>query len=200
MIWTVAKNYKITSFNDNYQRIVKEQCGITLSKKTSITDFKKLFSKEEYKRFIGKYAAAFKGKNQQFEIKFTSIDGTERYREIYLHPARIKGKVEEVAAIAQDITQRKNSEKRDLEQSTKLRAFFESSAHLVWTLNKNRELISYNDNYARAVKTVCGITLKPGMKTTDLKFVFTKEDYKMLTKAHQQAFRGKPSKVEIPLS
>ncbi|MGZ3864698.1 MAG: PAS domain S-box protein [Bacteroidia bacterium] len=199
LIWTVGKNYKITSFNDNYLRTVKEQCGVNLTSNTSITDFKKLFSKEEYKRFIKKYTDAFRGKNQQFEIKFTSIDGRVRYREMYLHPARIKGKVVEVAAIGQDITDRKNSEKRDLEQSTKLKAIFESSAHLIWTINKDKELISFNKNYARAVKSICGITLKPGMKTTALKFVFSEEDYKTLSKAHEQAFRGVASRIETKL-
>jgi PAS domain S-box-containing protein len=200
LIWTVGKNYRISSFNDNYVRTVKAQCGINLTQNTSITDFKRLFSQEEYRRFIKKYSDAFKGKNQQFEIKFTSIDGTERFREIYLHPTRIKGKVTEVAAIAQDITDRKSAEKQVIEQSSKLNAVFESSAHLIWTINKEKEITSFNENYARAIKKLCGFTLKPGMKVTQFKGVFTDEGNKMLSKAHEEAFRGRATKIEIPLN
>lgn len=199
LIWTINKEMEITSFNDRYAEIVYKQCGLVLRKGSSITQFKKFFSAKEYKNFTGKYAKAFKGKTQQFEIKFTAVDGTERYREIFLHPVRVKGKVTEVAGIAQDITDRKNDENRITEQAAKLKAIFESTTHLIWTVNRNKEIISYNKNYKDTVKNLCGVELKTGMPASLLKHVFTEEDYKLLQESQIAAFKGKNAKIEIPL-
>ena len=192
LIWTINKDLQITSYNDKYAETVKDQCGIVLKPGTRIASFKKLFSLNEYTRFQQRYKEAFKGTDQQFEIKFKSTDGTERYREIFLHPTRLQGKVIEVAAIAQDVTDRKNAERRVIEQSSRLKAIFESGSQLMWTVNKNTALTSYNKNYYEAIYNMYGVHPEINTDLSKPKKKFASSEYhKFWDGKYQEAFKGK---------
>lgn len=69
------------------------------------------------------------------------------------------------------------NEKELINQAAKLSAIFESSSHLVWTVNKNFELTYFNANYKNTFKNKYGISPVIGKVAFDLiPEVFKKEN------------------------
>ena len=159
LIWTVDRNLAITSFNLNYFDYVKNVFDFEIAIGTKLMDIKsKVISKPNISFWVEKYNWLFKNKLGKkiefFEAQNEDINGKTHYREIYLHAITDhNGMVNEVAAIAQDVTDRKHSEQKIINQSAKLNAIFESGNHLIWTINNHFELTSYNKNYFNLIKS-----------------------------------------------
>lgn len=47
--------------------------------------------------------------------------------------------------------ERKRNEEKIIEQTARLNAIFESSSHLIWSVNRKRGLTNFNQNYAKAI-------------------------------------------------
>lgn len=163
LIWTIDKNLKITSFNKNYQKYIKTVFNHELKVNTLISDVhKKTTNNTNVSFWINKYKNVFKNKKDNkvdfFEIKDTSVSGKIHFREIFLHPIRSSdGKISEIAIIAQDTTERKLAEQKNLDQSAKLRAIFESGEQLIWTVNRKYIFTSFNQNFVNAMFDLYGI-------------------------------------------
>ncbi len=160
IIWTVDTDYKLTSFNQNYSNQLSKYYETEIKEGA---DFKKLYksvlNKQDYDFWMDKYASAFKGNNTLFETEKVLDSGEKIYREIYLNPTKNKkGKVIEVVAISHNITPRKQTEQKAIEQSAKLSAIFESSSHLVWTVNQKLELTYFNSNYVKTIIDKFGVS------------------------------------------
>lgn len=153
LIWTVNQNLELTSYNTNYYNLIKDNIveqnlndnpeGILIKntiKNPGLVDF-----------WHDKYKKVLSGTKDSFVHKSMDKEGNEIYREIYLHPIYYGTDVVEVSAIAQDITERINNEQKILNQSAKLKAIFESGTQLMWTINQNKQLTSFNQNYANAI-------------------------------------------------
>ncbi|MDP3567540.1 PAS domain S-box protein [Sediminibacterium sp.] len=152
LIWTFNRNYELTSFNQNYFKLLKKekQKLKVLFLKDTIVD-KKLFI-----FWKQKFDLVFKGEHQVFVHK-SIINKKTIYREIFMHPIFFEGKIIEASAIAQDITERMNNENKILEQSAKLKAIFESGTQAMWTINKERQITSCNKNYEAAILKSLGV-------------------------------------------
>lgn len=186
LIWTVNKDYELTSYNVNYLKLLNKNC----QSKTTIYLKDTILNKNLYLFWKDKFDLVFKGKEQIF-IHKSHVNGQDLYREIFMHPIYSNNKIVEVSAIAQDITVRVKNEKVILEQSAKLNAIFESGSQAMWTINKNREITSHNKNYelnSEGLKPIFG-------KSQDHKGVgslnSSKEYYDLWEKQYQIAFNGK---------
>lgn len=153
LIWSVSRDFTITSFNRNYYNYIKKIFDFDISVGIHITEVK---AKGTQNVNIGlweeKYQTVFEDKKDNsvefFEVQNVDVEGKIHYREIYLHPIRdVRGVVNEIAVIAHDVTERKHVEQKILDQAAKLESIFESSAHLVWTVDANFFLTSCNNNF-----------------------------------------------------
>jgi len=169
LIWTIDRDLRITSFNQNYYNYIKSNFNHALKTGQHIRDIKaKPQSIVKLDLWTEKYKDFFKNKKdnkaEYFEIKNTNIKGETYYREIYLHPIRsADGKIVEIAVIGQDTTERRLSEQKILEQSAKLQAIFESGKQLIWTVDRNYFFTSFNQNFSDAMYNVYRVrpTLEP---------------------------------------
>jgi PAS domain S-box-containing protein len=170
IIWTVNTDYELTSFNKNYSDQLSQHYHTRISEGMNFSKlYKEILTKKDFDFWMGKYSEAFKGKNVLFETERKLSDGDAIYREIYLNPTKNKeGKVVEVVAISHNITQRKQNEQRAQEQSAKLKAIFESSSHLVWTVNNKYELTYFNDNFKNVFETKFNIKALFGKSVLEL--------------------------------
>ena len=109
MIWTVSENIKVTSFNDNFYNSstsVPRPVHLLDAGANTIN-----INNPNYEFWIKKYAAAFAGENQHFEVH--SYDGRKHkiWSEVFLSPVfDSSGKVVEVSGIAHNITESKRAE------------------------------------------------------------------------------------------
>jgi PAS domain S-box-containing protein len=156
LIWTLNKNSEIISYNKNYAQAVKKLCGTVLKPRIKATRFKWAFTKEDYITLRNAHKEAFKGNATKIEIPLHAIDGKTYYREMHFYPISINGKIDEIAAVAQDTTERRNYEKQITEQSAKLKAVFDSGEHRIWTVDKDFVFTSFNKKFINSYKSAIG--------------------------------------------
>ena len=137
MMWTINRQNQLTSFNKNYLKSIEKQYGIQPRSNGSLFNLKLELEKSDlYELWQDKYDSAFGGEMQHFELKDRLADGHYRWREVYLNPILLgDGDIEEVSAIAHDITEKKLSEIALIESERKFRSIFESFQDVYYHAN-----------------------------------------------------------------
>lgn len=70
--------------------------------------------------------------------------------------------------LQKEIREREEAEKSLTEKTAHLSSIFESSTHLIWTVNDRYELTSFNRNFAEVVKVQHGVSVELGVKIDEL--------------------------------
>ncbi|MBK9477299.1 MAG: PAS domain S-box protein [Bacteroidetes bacterium] len=114
--------------------------------------------------------------------------------------ASANGAPEYVISICEDITEKKKIQEKINEQAAKINAIFDSSSHLIWSVDKNISLTSFNKNYSDALYSMYGVSaqipdIKDGPK---IKFA-TDEYHEFWDKKYNEAFKGIPQQFETQL-
>ncbi|UZR94531.1 PAS domain-containing hybrid sensor histidine kinase/response regulator [Chondrinema litorale] len=127
LMWSVDKRFRLTKFNKNFADSLWQY--FHFDPKTMLPLYRTF--QDQNPKFIRmwyeRYSLAFKGRPQQFEMKFTLENGEEHWREIYLNPIyNKKNQILEVSGVAHDITQKKVTEIGLAESEEKFRNIFES--------------------------------------------------------------------------
>ncbi|MBA3679723.1 MAG: PAS domain S-box protein [Bacteroidetes bacterium] len=192
LIWTINKEYELTSYNQNYFKLLSK--AAQAKKQIYLKDT--ILSKELFEFWKEKFDQVFKGQQQIFTHK-SIIDNQDVYREVFLHPIYSKNQIIEVSAIAQDITERIESESKIIKQSAKLQAIFDSSHHYIWTINQDHKLTSFNKNYFELVTALYNTKPFLGLKL-DRGALSNNQDYAGVLDYHyDKAFKGVATNFEI---
>jgi PAS domain S-box-containing protein len=79
---------------------------------------------------------------------------------------RMKSEITEInnKLLQKEIKERKEVEKNLIEKTAHLSSIFESSTHLLWTVNKKYEVTTFNQNFFNVVRLQHDIEIKPGYK------------------------------------
>lgn len=120
LIWSIDKEYKLTSFNNNFKDIVLKNFGIEAEKGVSILNIINPFLKEELLKYsIDVIAHAFEGRNGELEGPFKTVSNETIWLETFLSPIFLEdGIVKEVSCISHEITEKKEIENQ-IRQSLK---------------------------------------------------------------------------------
>ncbi len=197
LIWTVNERLEVTSFNQNFFRVVKQHHNIEIRAGYKI-DEHLTKGQESYTAFwYPRYRDALKGKKLEFE-KEDHLREKKIYRKIYINPIPNASKdVREISCIAHDITDSKIYEQKLIKQTGKLSAIFDSSHHYIWTIDRDEKLTSFNRNYFDLVTALyntqpyVGLVLDRGVLSND-------QEYTELLKHHyDKAFKGQATNFEI---
>jgi PAS domain S-box-containing protein len=190
LIWTVNKNFEITSFNKNFYDVIWQKHKIKIHVGQRIADHLKQGKKEYEEYWYPKYEEALAGKKLEFEKEDYTAE--KIYRKIYINPIfNSINEATEINCIAHDNTGSKVYEQKLISQTSKLQAIFESGSQLIWTINTDYELTSYNQNYfkllSKAAQSKKTIFLKDTIVNKDL-FEFWKTKFDLVFKGQQQIF------------
>lgn len=194
LVWTLKKDTEIISYNKKYAQAVKELCGTTLKPGVKATQFKWAFNEADYNTLRKAHKEAFSGRATKIEIPLNAINGNTHYREMHFYPITIDGKIKEIAAVAQDTTERRNYEKQIVEQSAKLKTIFESGSQRIWTINRKREITSFNKNFENGFYKAFG--KKPKLGSLALDIVAGTTNHKFWKDKYTEAFNGKSIEFE----
>lgn len=136
-IWSVDKKFRFTSFNQNYEVAFKKYYGFNPKIGTSIYEVANDHLTEEVKSFwIKKYEEAFTGKFVNFQTNNLDKDGKMVWREVFVNPIFLpNGRIEELSVIANDITEKKESESALIASEEKFRTIFESFQDIYFRCN-----------------------------------------------------------------
>ncbi len=143
IMWSVNKRLLLTSFNQNYNELMKAQLNISPQLNFSTEKFGfRLVGADNRKILEEKYKKAFKGNKKYFEVQLNNIESTNLWLEVYLNPIFLAdGSIEEVSGIARDITSKKNAELALQESEEKFRDIFESFQDVYCRINAQGEII-----------------------------------------------------------
>ena len=124
-MWSLNRNYELTSFNRNFASTFAQRSGEELQPFTRLDDSTLISLHENsYTFWHDKYKMAFEGQPQHFEVH---LQYPESWREVYFNPIYLEdGSFEEVSGIALDITDKKGSQMALAENEEKFRHIFES--------------------------------------------------------------------------
>ncbi len=93
---------------------------------------------------------------------------------------------------------RKQKEEDLLRQTSRLNAVFDSSSHLIWTVNLKRQLSSFNKNYVDLLVQKLGTPPEINMSIEKLGWkLISPEDRPVLREKYNAAFTGKPQYFEM---
>ncbi|MGV3538820.1 MAG: PAS domain S-box protein [Rufibacter sp.] len=96
--------------------------------------------------------------------------------------------------------ERKRNEEHITLQNARLKAIFESGNHLMWSVNRQYRLTSFNQNFVNEILSWSGRQPAMAMKLKEVVDTFLSSDYYELVKEkYQQAFAGQPQQFEIEL-
>jgi PAS domain S-box-containing protein len=200
LFWTVNKNISLTSFNKNYEQAIFDLYGVKPEINKDPLKPKKHFASEEYHKFWQeKYEEVFKGRPLNFETNTLNKNGDRIFRDIFLNPIYDKkGKIIEVSGIAHDITDKKLAERKVQEQAARIKSIFESSAHIIWSINRNYELTSFNQNFVKSF-SASPIELQPRL-LLDVRKTYKdlgKEEQEIWKTHYEKALEGYPQQFEL---
>lgn len=102
-------------------------------------------------------------------------------------------------SVFQDITERLNTEREKQSQAAKLRAVFESSSHVIWTVDRNFCLTSYNKNFDEHMIKRYDVEPHIGLSLVKGDAVSTTEYNSYWINKYEQVLNGHPQYFETKL-
>jgi PAS domain S-box-containing protein len=90
------------------------------------------------------------------------------------------------------VIERKRNEEKIIAQTARLNAIFESSSHLIWSVNRKRGLTSFNHNYAEAIYNKFHIYPEQDFTLENPKILMLSNDeyHDMVNRSYSEAFEG----------
>lgn len=173
-IWSLDRQYRFTSYNQNYADAFEEYYGFEPKIGLQLADMQgKLISKAGVDFWKKKYDQAFRGETVHFQHSIKRSNGTKVWRDIFLNPIYMPdGSIHEISAIANDVTEKKQSETALKESEEKFRNIFESFQDIFFRCNSRGKISLVSPS----VKRVLGYAPEEliGKKITD--FFISKSD------------------------
>lgn len=115
VMFTLNDKDEITSFNDNFRRLMEDEFGRKVELGMSfISNISKLIIDESYKNQTHLFKKALKGKAKDFELPLKSKNEESHWYHIFLNPISNDTQQNEISCIAYDISDRKKIDKQIL--------------------------------------------------------------------------------------
>lgn len=149
MIWSVNESLELTYFNELYKQQVDKRFDINIDLGNIVYELAEFMDESILELWRNRYHRAFQGEQVRFELEFKDYTGIENTAEVSLNPIfNEEGQIIEVAGISQTVTYKKAAEKKLKAQAAKIQAIFDSTAMLIWTVDKEYHIVSYNKIFA----------------------------------------------------
>ncbi len=111
MIWTLDREFRITSYNEHFQRTTQRTMGLAFEHGDDfVTTMRERIAGGVQEPIVGRYRAALKGQPQQFEVELIGTGDRHIWVETFLNPITTNGRVQEISCMAYGITDRKEAE------------------------------------------------------------------------------------------
>jgi PAS domain S-box-containing protein len=132
--------------------------------------------------------------------RVTGIIGVKSYDDPKMFDARDLELLEFISGQVAIAIARKQSEQELSKYVARLNAIFDSSSHLIWSVNKTLQLTSFNKNYSDLIQNQVGVT--PTLQVSAEKFgwrMVGANNRRVLETKYRQALRGEPQYFEFKI-
>lgn len=112
IMFTLSNTDKITSFNNNFRRLMEDEFGKEVELGMSfISNISGLINDESYQGQLRLFKNALKGRAKDFELPLKTEQGVSKWYHIFLNPISTDDSSSEISCIAYDISERKEIDK-----------------------------------------------------------------------------------------
>ncbi|GGB88817.1 PAS domain S-box protein [Dyadobacter sediminis] len=132
--------------------------------------------------------------------RVTGIIGVKSYDDPNMFDTRDLELLEFISGQVAMAIARKQSEEELSKYVARLNAIFDSSSHLIWSVNKSLQLTSFNRNYADLIQNQLGV--KPSLQSSSEKFgwrMVGNSNRRTLETKYRQALKGEPQYFEFKI-
>jgi PAS domain S-box-containing protein len=198
MIWSVNDVFELTYFNEFYNKQVNKRFNIKIALGDRVYELGEYFDEATREIWRERYSRAFQGEQIRFELEYEDAAGKEHSAEVSLNPIfDDEGQIIEVAGISQAVTYKKVAEKKLKAQAAKIQAIFDSTAMLIWTVDKDYHIVSYNKIFADQHFKLLGREVSIGSNFLELLRKHLREDaYEDLCDYFKGSFKGEKQQFE----
>ncbi|MGB6035422.1 MAG: histidine kinase dimerization/phosphoacceptor domain -containing protein [Cryomorphaceae bacterium] len=198
MIWSVDSSFELTFFNEFYRKKINRRYAtqIMLGHKVfELTEETEGHIREMWK---DRYKRAFEGEQVRFELDYEDTRGKTHTAEVSLNPIfDDEGNIIEVAGISQAVTYKKAAEKKLKAQAAKIQAIFDSTAMLIWTVDLDYHIVSYNKIFANQHFKLLGREVSIGSNFLEIvNNNVSEEAHQDLCDYFDSAFKGEKQQFE----
>jgi len=198
MIWSVDSLFELTFFNEFYREKINKRYDAQVMLGHKVFELGE--ENEEHMRELWKdrYKRAFDGEQLRFELDYQDTRGKTHTAEVSLNPIfNDEGTIIEVAGISQAVTYKKAAEKKLKAQAAKIQAIFDSTAMLIWTVDLDYHIVSYNKIFANQHFKLLGREVSIGSNFLKILNNHVSEDaHKDLCDYFTSAFKGEKQQFE----
>ncbi|HEY5405673.1 MAG TPA: PAS domain S-box protein [Ginsengibacter sp.] len=150
-----------------------------------IFDYTERARKDLFEETIAK---VLKGEEIEYEQSFTSPNGSVKWLELSIIPVRENEEVTGICINGSDITEKKKIQQEREFDAENLKALINNTDDLIWSVDKNFRLITYNNSLGRYVKKPSGKGLLNEIKL--LTSHFGKVQLDRFKEYYERAFKG----------
>jgi PAS domain S-box-containing protein len=198
MIWSVNEKFELTFFNEFYEQGVSKRFNTEVALGKKVYEMGNSISKSRRAIWKERYQRAFQGEQLRFESEYKDAMGKEHTAEVSFNPIfDDEGNIIEVAGISQAVTYKKAAEKKLKAQAAKIQAIFDSTAMLIWTVDTDYHIVSYNRIFADQHFKLLDREVSIGSNFIELlKNHLNEEAHGELDNYFKLAFKGKMQQFE----
>lgn len=140
MIWTLDRQFRITSFNEHFHASTKRAMQLELGLGDDfLGQMLKRVADKRSAVYGAHYKAALDGIPQQFEVELSNHAGRSLWVETFLNPITVDGEVTEISCLAHGITDKKEAQGKLLENLNEKEVLLKEVHHRV---KNNLQIIS----------------------------------------------------------
>jgi PAS domain S-box-containing protein len=201
LVFSFNKEMSLTSFNTNMIKFIHDVYEVKPILGLKMDDKRMITTPENHQLWMSKINEVFKGQSVSFETSFRNRKGESTTWEIFLSPVlMMEGPIQEIAGVGHNISDKKQAEKEMRDQRAKLEAIFETTSNLIYTIDKDFKLTSFNKIYEKQTYKDLGVKPYIGAATDlEVKKSFPTEQYDYYVKAHLSALKGNPQQYDYKI-
>ncbi|HXU28503.1 MAG TPA: PAS domain S-box protein [Bacteroidia bacterium] len=161
IIFSMDKNYNVVQCNEVLREIALYRTGKEMYPGMNFFDFLPPEMRQELKKT---YDLALKGENV-VAVETFFHPKTKKYRtyEANYNPIIINNKIVGVSVFSKDVTEQKEIQQKILNTQTQLAAIINNTTDIVVSIDKNYNVVQFNQLLFQMVKGRDGVELKEGM-------------------------------------
>ncbi|MEO8760822.1 MAG: PAS domain S-box protein [Bacteroidia bacterium] len=194
IIFSMDRNFNVVQYNSVLEEIAEQRSGKKIKPGMNFLDFLPV---ETHKWLKATYKRTLKGENVvATETFFHPKTKINRTYEANYNPIIINGKITGISVFSRDITEQKEIEQKMLATQTQLAAIINNSSDIVVSIDKDYNVVQFNQLLFDMVKHRSGKIIKEGMSIYETMEV---ENHKDVTNIYKRVFTEGKSIVAVEM-